>query len=335
MRLSQHPEYTKYLQDQETIERCRQAVAAWRTGGEPIWADKYELCWTYERASAFVRSLVRMFQAYNRVLWEQFPYCRACGGGCCVLDASHVGPFDGIALALLDLSPPPLPEAVTARERECVYLSGQRCVLPVEWRTIKCWSFYCLGGRWDPGQSLGEHHGALARALKGVVSVLLPEELRRYEQVRGQTLIAHLDDPTDLAQALNDALFEILVEPLHARYPLLDEAQAQDAAGQGDVPPIEEEVLAFVAQAMEQLYKSAPSALEGLPVSPDHLLADLELLEWIVVGQPANQVRLLSEMHDRYAVLPAPGGRTQLTLERQLLDQVTALLDALDATACS
>jgi hypothetical protein len=314
MKLQKHPEYTKYLQDRETIWRCRQAVDAWRADGETICAARYDLCWTHERALNFVRSLVRMFRAYNRVLWEQFPYCRACGGGCCVLDASHVGPFDGIALALLDLSPPLLPEGIAVPARACIYLRGQRCVLPVEWRTVKCWSFYCLGGRWDPGLSLGEHHGALARALKGVISVLLPEELRCYEQVGGDPLVAHLDDPTDLAQALDDALFELLVEPLHARYPLLDEAQAQDDAGQGDDRSIEEDVLAFVAQAMERLCESGPSDLEGLPVSLDQLFADLELLEWIVVGRPANQAQLLADMSARYAGACAPEGGAPASL---------------------
>ena len=121
MRLSRHPEYTQYLQDRETARRCRQAVMEWRADSKPILVDKYEYCWTYERALNFVRSLVRLFRAYNRVLWEEFPYCQACGGGCCVLDASHVGPFDGIALALLDLPLPSLPEGISARERECIY----------------------------------------------------------------------------------------------------------------------------------------------------------------------------------------------------------------------
>ena len=173
----------------------------------------------------------------------------------------------------------------------------------------------------------------LATALKGVVLEGLPEELRHYEMARGESLIAHLDDPTAFAHALDDALFEVLVGPLHARYPLLDELQAEESAGQGDAPSMEEDVLAFVAQAMEQLFASpAPDAAElGVPI--DQLLADLELLEWIVVGQPSNQVQLLTEMRARYAALPAPGGREQPALERQLLDQVAALLDARDAAA--
>ena len=102
------------------MQRCRQVVEVWRADGEPISMPEVDLCWTYERARAFVRSLVHMFQAYNRVLWEQFPYCRACGGGCCVLDASRVGPFDGLALALLDLPLPALPDRIAAHERECI-----------------------------------------------------------------------------------------------------------------------------------------------------------------------------------------------------------------------
>jgi hypothetical protein len=333
MKLSHHPEYTKYLQDHETVQRCEQAVAAWRAENASIFAEAYGISWTCERALGFVCSLLHMFEAYNKTLWEQFSYCRACGGGCCVLDASHVGPFDGIALALLGLPLPALPDAIATTVRGCVYLDGRQCTLPTGWRTTKCWSFYCLGGRWEPGASLGEHHGALAGALKRIVLDRLPEELRRYERVRGDSLIAHLDDPTDFAQALDDALFEILVEPLHARFPLLGPMQAEDTTRSGDARPMQEDVLAFVSRAMEHLFGSDPADLEDLSVSPDQFLADLELLEWIAVGRPSNQVQLLSEMRDRYVGLPYLDSPEQSALERQLLDQVALLLDALDTAA--
>jgi hypothetical protein len=330
MRLQHHPEYIKVLQDRETVQRCRQAVAAWQAEGEPILAARYGIRWTHERALTFVRSLVRMFQAYNRVLWERFPYCRACGGGCCVLDASYVGPFDGIALALLDLPVPALPEAIATSARECVYLNRQACTWPVEWRTIKCWSFYCLGGRWDPSVSLGEQHGVLARALKGVVLDLLPEELRRYQEVRGDPLIAHLDDPTDLAAAFRDALAEILVAPFDALYPVIARAQfkAPDVSGEALSP--DEGALSFVAQAMEALLGSAPPSPQGIDVSPEQLLADLESIEWIVVGRPANQLQLLQEMHARYASAPAPRAGEEPTLwyrARGCIGQMLAQLE--------
>jgi hypothetical protein len=327
MKLQQHPEYIKVLQDRETVQRCRQAVATWQAEDEPILATRYGLRWTYERALTFVRSLVRLFRAYNRVLWERFPYCPACGGRCCVLDASYVGPFDGIALALLDLPAPALPEIIAARERECVYLNRQQCAWPVEWRTIKCWSFYCLGGRWDPSASLGEHHGALSRALEGVVLDLLPEELRRYQEVRGDPLIAHLDDPTDLAAAFRDALTEILVAPLDARYPVIDRAQAIVPGVRGEALPPDEGALTFVAQAMEALLGSAPPPPKGMDVSPEQLLVDLESIEWIVVGRPANQAQLLQEMHARYASAPAPRAGEEPTLwyrARECIGQMLA-----------
>lgn len=306
MKLEQHPEYIQSCLDRETVARCKKAVEAWKAEGAPLEVPAYGLFWTPASALGLVRALQTLFRAYNRVLWEQFPYCPACGGQCCVNEASHVGPFDGLAMGLLGVSLPDLAPHLAVTERACIYLDGRACALPAEWRTIKCWSFFCLGGLWDPAVPLGERYDELAAALRAVLDAQLPAALRCYEQVRGDRLVEHVHDPADLAGALEDALWEILVGPLHARYPLLDPQGSDRSTGQVDVETLDDALLAFIAEAMEWVLVDAPPAPEGLPVSAAQLLEDLETLEWIVVGRPTHGARLLREMGARYAGAPGP-----------------------------
>jgi hypothetical protein len=328
MRLEQHPEYIQSLRDREIVARCAQAVEAWKADGLSLEVPAYGLSWTPASALSLVRALQALFHAYNRVLWEQFPYCPACGGQCCVNEASHVGPFDGLALALLGVSLPDLPPQLPTTDRACIYLAARTCSLPAEWRTIKCWSFFCLGGLWDPAVPLGEHYHELTAALKAVLHAHLQRRecaaLRRYEQVRGDLLADHLHDPADLAGALDDALWEVLVGALQARYPLLDtqtsglsergplpdsraEAGALYAApAAGQRPALEEERLAFIVEAMEQVLDAPPSPPKGLLVPSAQLLEDLESLEWIIVGHPARATQHLQSMAARYAAAPGP-----------------------------
>jgi hypothetical protein len=308
MRLEGHPEYIQALLDRETVARCRRAVEGWKAGRLELQVPAYGLSWTPESALSLVHELQDLFAAYNRVLWEQFLYCRACGGQCCVNEASHVGPFDGVAIALLETSLPDLPPNLPTTDRACIYLAGRACCLPVEWRTIKCWSFFCLGGLWDPAAPLGKPYSDLTAALKAVVQTHLRRSeclaLRTYEEARGDPLVDHLHDPADFAAALDDALWEVLVGPLHARYPLLDEREPD--APTADADTAEDQVLAFVAEAMEQVLLDPPSVPEGLPLTAAQLLEDLETLEWIAVGRPTHRARLLREMGARYAGVPGP-----------------------------
>jgi len=73
-------------------------------------------------------------------------------------------------------------------------------------------------------------------------------------------------------------------------------------------------VLAFIAEAAEQLLTAPPPPPEGMDVTPDQLLADLESLEWIILGLPEKGAEMLKEMHLRYAHAPPPGKGEQATL---------------------
>jgi hypothetical protein len=328
-----------HMQDAETVRRCWQAVAAWRANGEQIVAEACSLRWTYERAQAFARSLARLFHEYNHVLWERFPYCRRCVGGCCVLDATHVGTFDAIALALLDRAMPTLPGEIETTARGCIYLTAHGCAWPAEWRPIKCWSFYCLGGGWESSPSSVERYSAVTGELERVVLGLLPDELRRYEVAYNDSLVAYLGDPLDFAEALGDALFEVFVAPFYDRYPAIAgepssaRLKGQDAQGsvRSDIVP---DVLAFVSEAVEQACQPSLPVLEGVEVAVEQLLADLELLEWIVLGLPEHGARLLEEIHLRYARAPAPRTGEQATVWYRMRDHVLRLRNNWEGLAC-
>jgi hypothetical protein len=222
MELTHHSEYHTYTRDREIDQRCRQALAAWKASGEPILAEAYSLRWTPESTQAFMRSLSHLFQKYNRVLWEQFPYCRQCGGQCCLTHTEEAGVFDSIALALLGKVLPTLPKKTGAAARGCTYLSKKGCVWPAVWRPMTCWAYYCPGrGILEHSDAWSEHSGAIATELELVVLDLLPDELRRYEQVTGDSLVIYLSDPLDFAEAFNDALFEIFVAPFDDRYSVI------------------------------------------------------------------------------------------------------------------
>jgi hypothetical protein len=73
-----------------------------------------------------------------------------------------------------------------------------------------------------------------------------------------------------------------------------------------DILSLDDDGLAFITEAAEQVRESPPSVLKGPEISSDQLLADLELLEWIMLGHPGHGAKLLEEMYPRYAHAPAP-----------------------------
>jgi hypothetical protein len=66
-------------------------------------------------------------------------------------------------------------------------------------------------------------------------------------------------------------------------------------------------VLGFIAEAAEEVWKDPPEVPEELEISSDGLLADLEQLEWTIVGHPEHGAELLRELYFRYSAAPGPG----------------------------
>ncbi|GHO62627.1 hypothetical protein KSC_015190 [Ktedonobacter sp. SOSP1-52] len=316
MKLTQHPEYQRvYIANGEAFRLCEQAITQWRAHNDTISVPAYGLTWTYESAREFVRDLSTLFQEYNHILWNGFNYCRQCGGQCCVADASNVQPFDLLAITLLDQSAPVLAENISASERQCIYLVNRRCSWPAEWRTIKCWSFYCLGtGPWRPDTSISELRGEITRELQQLVRTRLPLPLQRYENIQGFALADSLDDPVAFSEAIHNALFEIFVDPLNEVYPIID---LQLGNNSSNTPPeprdtlttsllLDDQVATFIAQAVEEASETPPVVPTELAISVEQLLQDLEALQWIIEGHPSHESKLLHELYLHYANAPAP-----------------------------
>lgn len=300
------------MQDQEMTRLCRGAVEVWRDSGEVVRAGAYGIEWTYETALEFVRALSRMFQAYNQVLWEAFPFCRLCLGQCCKVEASYVSLFDGLAMSLLDRCLPQLGEEIQARPEQCIYLTRSGCSWPAEWTDFKCRLFYCLGpeGRRMEASAAQKVYTQMARKLEDTLQTLLPEALRRYEQASGVELIYDLEDPLGFTERLGEALDEIFTEPVRKRFPGIWDGRRPEhylspESQENRLSPAAAQALEFIGQAGEELYLSGQESVDG--ISTKQLLEDLETLEGIILGQQGKEK--LEEMAARYAnVMVERGG---------------------------
>ena len=267
-----------------------------------LGVEDYSLSWTYAQAQEFASALRGFLQAYNRVLFEQYPYCLTeCRGGCCRVTGAFIAAFDCLALGLLNLPYPRLPERIEAGALDCIYRGARGCLWSSGWRTFKCWLFYCPGGSMEGSFN----RSAIVWALQLVMEEHLPLELKRYMSRAGVDLAAHLGDPLAFAEELGVALDRILVGPLDARYSFLAEGRESSYYRNSTAPQesffcTDEAWSSFVQQISDYLGDLPGSLTDLLPVQ---CLADLECLEWIRLGKPGDALALLEEMYERYATL--------------------------------
>jgi hypothetical protein len=92
--------------------------------------------------------------------------------------------------------------------------------------------------------------------------------------------------------------------------------------------------LAFIAESAEQVWEKSPAVPEGLALSPDQLLADLETLEWIMLGHPGHGERMLEEMYLQYAHAPAPKKGERATLWYRMRNHVLHLWNNWQRLTC-
>jgi len=84
-------------------------------------------------------------------------------------------------------------------------------------------------------------------------------------------------------------------------------------------------VLDFVAKTAERVLRHPPPVPVGLDVTPEQLLEDLELMEWIMLGHPGHGQQLLAELYDRYSGAPAPKKGKRATLWYRMRNHVLRL----------
>ncbi len=304
MKLAQHPEYLDYQRDLRIFQQMQLAANEWQRDQRTITVNQPRMQWSYPQAQEFIQSISSLFLEYNHILWNQFPYCDHCRGQCCGVHASGVHPFDLFALVMLDRSIPHFTSQVQATDRECIYFTHSRCGWPVEWKTVKCWLFYCLGcGNWELNEPVVRHYNKISQELEQLFHARLPEALHNYEIHSGVRFAEHLIDPLYFANILCQAVQQILLGPfmsaffpdkpfsdLHDR----DEMISDTLISSGGLH-------AFIAEIAEEIEHLSTSSLATSEHEIDQILEDLETLEMIALGQPGNEKRLLAEMDARYS----------------------------------
>jgi hypothetical protein len=270
MNLSQHPEYEKYLSDREFIQTIQAQLTEWLEGSEE--ADS--------ALTTAVSQLVSLFQEYNQVMWQEFPFCQMCLGGCCVVGASEVTPVDAAALMMLGHHLPVLPPQTHHDIRACIYLGEQGCTWPTGWRPLKCMTFYSLGsGEWQLETS-DERYGCLSQALQAVLDKHLPSILGDNSSIDTDELA----DPITFAKTLSHRIAEQFLPEI---------ILSENGRSPSPLPDPTTMALLAIAEISGQI-------LINPPEMADQLLADLEQFEWVVTGHPALEKEILAEINGRY-----------------------------------
>ncbi len=125
-----------------------------------------------------------------------------------------------------------------------------------------------------------------------------------------------------------------LLEALGAKVMITDDADGfKEVADQAGVEHqicrrhVTCNVLAFIAEAAEQVLKDQPAPPAQFAVSSEQLRSDLEALEWIILGHPGHGATLLEQMHLRYADAPSPRKGQQASICYRMRNHVLHLWD--------
>lgn len=93
-------------------------------------------------------------------------------------------------------------------------------------------------------------------------------------------------------------------------------------------------VLTFIAEAAEEVWERPPAIPQGLALSTEQVLADLEELEWLILGQPGPAVQWLEELYLRYAPAPAPRKGESASLWYRMRNHVLDLWNNWERITC-
>ena len=93
-------------------------------------------------------------------------------------------------------------------------------------------------------------------------------------------------------------------------------------------------VLDFIAKTATRVLEKPPPVPKGLTLSADQLLADLESLEWIVIGHPGHGAKQLETLYLRYACAPAPKKGRRASIWYRMRNHILHLWNNWDRLTC-
>jgi len=237
MRVTSHPQYQLHLQRLARYERLRQAVTRWRATGTPLVVDRAEpdgpLVWSGPDAVRLAQAVGQALIEHNRIIWQDFPFCRRCGGLCCADRSAYYDDdvfgdeISLLLLTLLDLPAVTLPDEIPVAPADCIYRAPQGCMWSPVGRPWPCALFYCDGaeggGRQDTPEAQEEYE-RLVDTLEAALIVRLRhtavgEVFCRLEPDATEDDAGSLFwDPEDVAGDLQSAIEQVFLAAFRARF---------------------------------------------------------------------------------------------------------------------
>lgn len=309
MKLSRHPENQYYLNNLASYYRCQNSIADWKSNSDLIVVKEYCQTWNYADFQRLVENIAQMMVEYNKILWAEFPYCRICNGGCCLVNAAQVSHFDLLALAVLEHQLPALNGDIWVTERNCIYLGSEGCSWPANWRTLKCWLFYCLGAEvLNMAESPDSKYEEVTSRLSKAVNQFLPQSLLTYQSISGLQLTDYLVDPLCFFEELDRAINKVIVFPLDKKFPFIKDLHPHHLGNERGLKtkddsmnlPLDDDIFPYITNAIDYLHElslSNPAQSQGII---DQMLTDLENLEWILLENPQNSLERIADIQTHF-----------------------------------
>lgn len=187
----------------------------WQSEGRIIDGPDGGLSWTYQEAQRFAEELAGAMQEYNRVLWQDLPYCRQCKDHCCgPVDWSNPD-TDALMLGLLGVTPPVLYPREDESQEVCPYLTVEGCAYPTQWRPLTCSTYFCYKTDGSGGADLDmAAYEEVKERLTDTLYLSLPDELGMWMDEFAWSCGA----PEDLSELMNEGILELLWPPLILAY---------------------------------------------------------------------------------------------------------------------
>jgi hypothetical protein len=93
-------------------------------------------------------------------------------------------------------------------------------------------------------------------------------------------------------------------------------------------------VLDFIAETAEKMWDDPPDVPEELEISAHDVFADLEQLEWTIIGHPEHGSKRLKNLYFHYSAAPRPGKGDQASIWYRTRNHILHLWDNWKRLTC-